>query len=112
MGAVLTSSGKAETKSIFSVSDMVSTSNNHNKSNSSPKKNQDSELNAFYADLEIVEQKINTDQSTSKTSFICYFLFILFHYVFILFCLGKEMLTNSTTPEIESQEVDGKQFSD
>ena len=66
MGAVLTSTGKAETKSIFSVSDMVSTSNNQNKSNSSPKKNQDSELNAFYADLEVAERKINTTQSTSK----------------------------------------------
>ncbi|PKK71434.1 hypothetical protein RhiirC2_865607 [Rhizophagus irregularis] len=88
MGAVLTSTGKAETKSIFSVSDMVSTSNNHNKSNSSPKKNQDSELSAFYADLEI-EQKVDTNQSTNK-----------------------EMFTNSTTPEIESQEVEGQQFSD
>jgi hypothetical protein len=69
MGAVLTSTGKAETKSIFSVSDMVSTSNNQNKSNSSPKTNQDSELSAFYADLEVTERKINTTQSTSKINF-------------------------------------------
>ncbi|CAG8605852.1 6040_t:CDS:10 [Funneliformis mosseae] len=67
MGAVLTSTGKAETKSIFSVSDMVSTSNNQNKSNFSPKKNQDPELNAFYADLETVEQQINPTQSKGKT---------------------------------------------
>jgi len=67
MGAVLTSTGKAETKSIFSVSDMVSTSNNQNKSNFSPKKSQDSELNAFYADLETVEQQINPTQSKEKT---------------------------------------------
>ncbi|RIA90804.1 hypothetical protein C1645_768925 [Glomus cerebriforme] len=84
MGAVLTSTGKAETKSIFSVSDMVSTSNNH-KSNSSPKKNQDSELNAFYADLEIAEQKINTSQSTT-------------------------IFTNSSSPEIEPLEAKAQQF--
>lgn len=77
MGAVLTSTGKAETKSIFSVSDMVSTSNNHNKSNSSPKKNQDSELSAFYADLEI-EQKVDTNQSTSKINFIIFYFFFFF----------------------------------
>jgi hypothetical protein len=89
MGAVLTSTGKAETKSIFSVSDMVSTSNNHNKSNSSPKKNQDSELNAFYADLEIDEQKINTSQSTSKINFIiCYFSFY-FTFTMNLFYLFR-----------------------
>ncbi|CAI2170167.1 18789_t:CDS:10 [Funneliformis geosporum] len=60
MGAVLTSTGKAETKSIFSVSDMVSTSNNQNKSNFSPKKNQDSELNEFYAGLETSTSEVDS----------------------------------------------------
>lgn len=30
----------------------------------------------------------------------------------LFICLDKEMFTNSTTPEIESQEVEGQQFSD
>jgi len=85
MGAVLTSTGKAETKSIFSVSDMVSTSNNQNKSNSSPKKTQDSELSAFYADLETVERKINTTQPTSKINFNVYYFFNLIYIYSVLF---------------------------